>query len=119
MTKLSEHGEELFCYLCTKAQGLISVRSDGTKLRRTPYCDDWTLYARKKDGVSLQDWTANRLDFKATLPPWRLVSSLPSPSELEAWTFDGVAETVTGDTIEPDGIGLDGAPSWLLALGVV
>lgn len=39
--------------------------------------------------------------------------------QLEAWAGDSVCETVTGDTVEPDGTGADGAPSWLLALGMI
>ena len=31
----------------------------------------------------------------------------------------GMARTVTGKLVEPDGIGEDGSPSWLLALGYI
>jgi len=43
----------------------------------------------------------------------------PGMNTLEKWMADGVAKTVTGQRIEPDGWGTDGAPSWLLAIGVI
>ena len=44
---------------------------------------------------------------------------MPSEKTLEKWSFDGVAQSVTGKKVEPDGIGPDGAPSWLLVLGIL
>jgi len=44
----------------------------------------------------------------------------PSQSDLEGWVSDdGGCETVSGDWVEPDGWGPDGAPSWLLALRMI
>lgn len=43
----------------------------------------------------------------------------PSMKALEKWTYDGVAKSITGARVEPDGHGPDGAPSWLLALGYI
>lgn len=43
---------------------------------------------------------------------------MPDDDQLERWSFDGMCETVTGHTVEPDGRGPDGSPSWLLALGL-
>jgi hypothetical protein len=43
----------------------------------------------------------------------------PSMNTLEKWSSDGVAKSVTGQRVEPDGWGVDGAPSWLLAIGVI
>jgi len=43
----------------------------------------------------------------------------PTLEEMEEWVNDGIAETVNGDRTEPDGYGPDGAPSWLLALGII
>ena len=48
-----------------------------------------------------------------------LAGEVPSPDQLEEWTFDSVCETPTGDEVEPDGYGQDGCPSWLLLLGMV
>jgi hypothetical protein len=47
------------------------------------------------------------------------IHELPSLAELEEWMLDSVCERPTGDSVEPDGQGPDGAPSWLLALGLI
>lgn len=44
---------------------------------------------------------------------------IPDVEALEEWAHDTVCETPTGDTVEPDGYGPDGAPSWLLILGLI
>jgi len=46
------------------------------------------------------------------------INKRPSLRTLEKWSMDGVAKTVTGERTEPDGT-VNGAPSWLLALGVI
>lgn len=39
---------------------------------------------------------------------------------MKEWVYDSVCESVTGrHTVEPEGIGPDGAPSWLLAMGLI
>lgn len=43
----------------------------------------------------------------------------PSLATLERWSDSGVAKTPTGHKVEPDGIGPDGAPSWLLIMGLI
>ena len=43
----------------------------------------------------------------------------PSLRTMEKWMDSGIARTVTGNKTEPDGYGPDGAPSWLLALGMI
>lgn len=47
------------------------------------------------------------------------VNKCPSVSAMGRWVSDGVAKTVTGERTEPDGYGTDGAPSWLLAIGII
>jgi hypothetical protein len=42
----------------------------------------------------------------------------PPLEQIEEWTYDSVCDSLEDDTVEPDGIGPDGAPSWLLALGL-
>lgn len=32
---------------------------------------------------------------------------------------EGLSKSVTGKTVEPDGYGPDGSPSWLLVLGMI
>lgn len=43
----------------------------------------------------------------------------PSRATMEKWLDSGIALSVTGQKVEPDGWGSDDAPSWLLALGIV
>jgi len=47
------------------------------------------------------------------------VDPCPSYEELEAFALDSVCPSITGSTVEPDGHGPDGAPSWLLLLGAI
>lgn len=119
MAKLSAHGTEIARYFSTKHGGLVSVCADGVSLIRRPDTS-WQVLSRKKAEVSLDKWTANKLQFVAGLAAWKLqVSSLPSMDTIAEWMADSVCETVTGELVEPDGVGSDGAPSWLLALGLI
>lgn len=43
----------------------------------------------------------------------------PTLNTLRKWVFDGVAKSVLGKTVEPDGYDEHGSPSWLLALGFI
>lgn len=43
----------------------------------------------------------------------------PSMKTLQKYSFDGIAKSVTGKKCEPDGYSDDGAPSWLLVLGMI
>lgn len=43
----------------------------------------------------------------------------PGLKSLERMSMDGVVSTVTGKRTEPDGLGDDGSPSWLLVIGVI
>jgi len=43
----------------------------------------------------------------------------PSLASLERWVNDGIAQSVSGHRVEPDGYGPDNSPSWLLALGLI
>lgn len=43
----------------------------------------------------------------------------PSLATLNKWSNDGIARTPTGERVETDGIGTDGAPSWLVVLGLI
>ena len=43
----------------------------------------------------------------------------PSIRVMEKWDLDGICETVTGKRVEPDGIGSDGSPSWLIVMGMI
>lgn len=43
----------------------------------------------------------------------------PTLRTLEKWATDGVARSMLGRKVEPDGWDSDNSPSWLLALGLV
>ena len=43
----------------------------------------------------------------------------PSLKMLEKWTMDGVAESVSGCRVEPDGKDADGWASWLMVAGII
>ena len=43
----------------------------------------------------------------------------PSTSQLQKWEDAGTSKTPSGQTVEPDGVGTDGAASWLLILGMI
>lgn len=43
----------------------------------------------------------------------------PDVEDLERLVCDSICPSLTGDSVEPDGHGPDGAPSWLLVLGLV
>jgi hypothetical protein len=47
------------------------------------------------------------------------VSKEPSLSTLEKWGSNGIAKSVLGAKVEPDGWDADGSPSWMLAVGVI
>ncbi len=113
-------GTELFRYFSLKKCGLISVRSTGSTYLKT-MLHDWRLLALKKDEHTLEQWQRRKTtEFKASLHVWQLgVGELPSMEELGEWVSDGVCESLTGHSTEPDGYGPDGAPSWLLALRMI
>lgn len=116
----SPQAEELFRYVSASANGLLSVRANGEVYRQTPFSPAWELYATRKLTLSLEEWITKKAEQKSNLPYWQHgISELPSEAELSHWMVDGVASSVTGDSVEPDGHGPDGAPSWLVALGLI
>ena len=116
-------GQELYRFL-DDFGALISVRADGSTWLQTLDDRRWRCVRRKADDVSLERWTNAKLRQKRALAdaaPWRLgVDEIPSLDELEEWASDGICPTVDGEhTVEPDGHGPTGCPSWLLALGIL
>jgi hypothetical protein len=114
------HGVEITRYLSPGRGALISVRDLGETWALEPG-GEWRRIRVKKPDVPLEKWRADKLAaIEAKIPWWaRDVQKLPSLHELEDWQFDGGCESVTGDWVEPDGHGPDGAPSWLVALGMI
>lgn len=47
------------------------------------------------------------------------INKAPSLMTLEKYNSDGIAKTVTGEKTEPDGFGTNGAPSWMLVMGII
>lgn len=43
----------------------------------------------------------------------------PSMRVLGRWVDDGIAKSIRGKRVEPDGHDSDGFPSWLLVLGII
>lgn len=120
MAKLSAHGAEIGRYFSPRYRRLIAVMADGVLLARTVHSGGWRLFSRKKPDVPLDEWRKRKLEMIANLPAWaRECKSLPSIATLEHWMMDGICESISGDSVEPDGLGPDGAPSWLLALGLI
>ena len=119
MAKLTAHGTELLRYFSTRYRALLSVRSDGVTLVRRTF-HGWKVLGRKKPDVSMERWLeAKRKQFEAE-PAWaRECRSIPSYLTLEEWVRKDRCETPSGDVVETDGRGPDGAPSWLSALGMI
>lgn len=119
MAKLSAHGQEFARYFSMRRRALLAFFPDGVTLIRRPF-HGWKVYSRTKPGVDLAAWKADKLAKIAALPRWmRECRSLPSMASLERMAAGDDCETVSGDSIEPDGTGADGAPSWLRALGMI
>ena len=52
----------------------------------------------------------------------KIVSGFPKPPSvgtMTRWVENGVARSVDGQRVEPDGYSRNGAPSWLLAMGMI
>jgi hypothetical protein len=50
---------------------------------------------------------------------YRSVIKAPSINTLRKWDEEGICNSVFGNRTEPDGHDENGAPSWLLALGMI
>lgn len=121
MARVSAHGHELLTYLSPSRHGLIRYMSDGTVLRRTPFAG-WKVYGTAKNKADLSayfDMVQKRQTWLETKPAWYRTKSIPTFDTLREWESDGVCETPSGDMVEPDGEGPDGAPSWLRLFGVI
>lgn len=43
----------------------------------------------------------------------------PTIATLQKRSYNGISKSVTGKTVEPDGFGPDGSPSWELVIGII
>ena len=50
---------------------------------------------------------------------WSGYFTPPSVATMQRWSDSGIAKSVTGGKCEMDGYSDDGAPSWMLALGMI
>jgi hypothetical protein len=113
------HGNEIAHYLNDRAQFCV-VFEDGTTVYQTVDDREWRVRARIKQGVELDKWRKAKMAKLAKMEAWRLeIVELPSMDQVREWATDSVCETTSGDEIEPDGYGPDGAPSWLVALCLI
>jgi len=111
---------EVARYFSRRHRGLISIAQEGAVLRLTLGDEDWKVLLRKKDAIAIEDWLAKKKEIVAQMPAWaRETRELPTVEQMAEWLSDGQCETPSGDEVEPDGHGPDGAPSWLLALGLI
>lgn len=119
-TDYNRHGEdpdtsipERSRFFSRKHTALYSVRVNGAVFAKTLE-RGWGVRATEVHGDELAARFATFDRWIGSLRPWQLeVHDLPSLTDLEDWTFDSVCETPTGHTVEPDGEGPDGVPSWL------
>ena len=65
-----------------------------------------------KEGVSVDS-------YRAKYPSVIVVKRVPTVATMEKWVSDGVARSIDGCRVEPDGECEHGYPSWLMALGFV
>lgn len=120
MASLKAHGTELYRFFSPSRHGLMVVMSDGVTLCATPWSSGWKIYSRKKPEVSMADWQASVDSRYASLPQWcKKVKSIPSRGTLMRWSDSGMCDTPTHHTVEPDGTGPDGVPSWLRLFGLI
>ena len=87
----------------------------GEKLRVASWSNSYpyTLELLRDDGSRLVLRVSNASRFLDRFP------KEPSIRTMEKWSMDGVAKAVDGSRVEPDGFSHDGAPSWLLVVGVI
>lgn len=72
-------------------------------------------------GVKFQDESGNQIVLIAETAHKKLKGfpKPPSFNTMEKWISDGVAMSIDGKRVEPDGFSSSGSPSWLLALGLI
>lgn len=120
LTNDVEVGGEFARFFSTKDRGIVSYRNDGRILIRRFGDEDFKPYKVKKEDMRLDEWLALKKQQLLSVPRWCFeVTELPSMDELEEWASDSVVDTPTGYSVEPDGCGPDGVPSWLRCLGLI
>ena len=107
-------------FFSIKDRGIVSYRRDGTVFIQRFGCPGFISYRTKKPDVPLEHWLKAKQAHIRSIPAWCFeVTELPTMEELEEWVSDSVVDTPTGYSVEPDGCGPDGVPSWLRCLGLI
>jgi hypothetical protein len=55
----------------------------------------------------------------SSLPRYFTKFKAPSLKTMEKWSNDGVAKSMLGQVVEPDGYDSEGSPSWMLVAGII
>jgi hypothetical protein len=55
----------------------------------------------------------------SSLPRYFTKFKAPSLKTMEKWSDDGVAKSMLGQVVEPDGYDSEGSPSWMLVAGII
>ena len=111
---------ERYRFFSVKLHRLISYREDGAVYVRE-IGSDWVRTRAPAETVAVRvERFARAANAITNLPAWaRSITDLPTMTEIERWSTDSVVEATDGEEVEPDGHSPDGAPSWLLALGMI
>ncbi|MDD2878332.1 MAG: hypothetical protein PHT60_14030 [Acidiphilium sp.] len=111
---------ERYRFFSVKLHRLISYREDGAVYVRE-VGSDWVRTRAPAATVAIRvERFARAARAITNLPAWaQTITDLPSMAEIERWVSDSVVEATDGEDVEPDGHSPDGAPSWLLALGMI
>ena len=111
---------ERYRFFSIKLHRLISYREDGAVYVRE-IGSDWVRTRAPAETVAVRvERFARAANAITNLPAWaKSITDLPTMTEIERWSTDSVVEATDGEEVEPDGHSPDGAPSWLLALGMI
>lgn len=107
-------------YFNAKLSRLVSYRADGAVYVREAM-GEWrrTRAPAETEAIKIERFARAAITI-SLMPAWALaITDLPSEAEIAAWVTDSVVEATDGEEVEPDGYSPDGAPSWLLALGMI
>jgi len=111
---------ERYRFFSIKLHRLISYREDGAVYVRE-IGSDWVRTRAPAETIAVRvERFARAANAITNLLAWaRSITDLPTMTEIERWSTDSVVEATDGEEVEPDGHSPDGAPSWLLALGMI
>lgn len=123
--KMESSGPELLRYYSPKYACLASIRATGEIWTKSLY-KDWMSTKRIKSVKGATQEEHNEIvrknieTLKERLQPWQIDAKLPSLSSVKKWiTGDVGVKSPTGYTVDPDGVGPDGVPSWLILLRMI